>query len=591
MPAKYGGRLSSVLDVKMSEGNNQDYHAKAGVGLIMSRLSVEGPIVKDRSSFIVSGRRSYFDVFLALSPNEGIRNNILYFYDLNAKTNYRFDDNNRIYLSGYFGRDKLGFADFFGIDWGNATGTLRWNHLFNDRLFLNTSVIYSDYDYGIEINTGNDDSRWVSGQQVLGLKLDFDYYPSPKHTLSYGYQAFAYRFAPGEWASVGQNSTLVDYSLIKKAALEQSLYIGDEFKASPKLNVQYGARLTHFMNTGKTQVYSYSTNTPMDTRDITDTTAYDWGEPVKSYFIPEPRLALRYKINELSSIKASYNRNAQFLQVASTSSAGLPIDKWIPADRYIQPLIGDQVALGYFRNLFGSFEGSVEVYYKHMENVADFRSDADLFQSDALETEILTGFGWAYGLELSLEKNVGKTTGQVSYTLSDTRRKIEGINLDIPYSPRYNRPHNFTMYVLHQITPRMTASLVWTYQSGVAVSFPSGGYVVTEGGQKQQQGNAVAVYEEGKRNAYRFPAYHRLDLSMDYDFKSKLWGMKQNINVSVYNVYGRNNPFTYSFSDVYNNDLNAVITNPGEINTRSAEAIRTTLLGVVLPSISYNLEF
>lgn len=583
IPARYGGRLASILDIQMKEGNNKRLALTGGIGSISSRLTVEGPLKKDESSFILSGRRTYADLFLKLSGNEDINSNTLYFYDFNAKANYKLNDKNRIFLSGYFGRDRFGVADLFGMDWGNATATVRWNHLFSDKLFLNTSAIYSNFDYGFDIDTDAAEFTWNARLKEYNLKLDFTYFPDPKNTLDFGYQATLHKFDPAKIIP-GGDTNFEPLLLDDKYALEQAVYIGNNQQVSERLSLEYGLRYSAFQHIGPGTVYEYEEGKPYDDETITNTIAYETLENIKFYHGLEPRLGARYLLTANSSLKASYNRMRQYLQIASNATAGLPIDRWIPADRYVKPLVGDQVALGYFRNLRqNTIEASVEVYYKWMQNVIDFKSGSDILLNNNIETEISEGKGWAYGSEFMLRKNTGRTTGWISYTLARARRQIEDINSGLPYNARYDRTHNLAIVGTYQVNPRLSISGNWVYSTGTAVSFPAGRY--------QLNGQSVPYYDPLKRNAYRMPDYHRLDLSAVLEGKNKKNRRWQNSwSFSIYNVYARKNPFSITFQEVINNDPNFDPEEDGPIETREYGAVKTYLFSII-PAITYNFEF
>lgn len=581
IPAKFGGRLSAILDIQMKEGNNKSLEVSGGLGTVSSRLTVEGPLKKGESSFILSGRRTYADLFLKLSDNEDINNNTLYFYDFNAKANYRLNDNNKLFLSGYFGRDRFGIADQFGLDWGNATATLRWNHLFSDKLFLNTSAIFSNFDYGFDIDTETTGFNWNARLKEYNLKFDFTLFANPKNTLDFGYQAALHQFEPAKITFSGSTS-FQPLLLDDKYALEQAMYVGNEQQFTERLSVNYGLRYSVFQHIGPGIVYEYEEGKPFDDETITNTIEYDALENIKFYHGLEPRLGARYTLTTNSSLKASYNRMRQYLQVASNATAGLPIDRWIPADRYVKPLIGDQVAMGYFRNLRNnSLETSVEIYYKWMQNIIDFKSGSDILLNNNIETEISEGKGWAYGTEFMVKKNMGKLTGWVSYTLSRTRRQVADINGGLPYNARYDRRHDVSIVGTYQISPRLSVSGVWVYASGTAVSFPAGRY--------ELNGQSIPYYDPLKRNGYRMPAYHRMDLSIVLDGKkTKRW--KSSWNLSFYNLYGRKNPFSITFQEVTNNDPRFDPEEDGPILTQEFAAVKTYLFGII-PSLTYNFKF
>ncbi len=583
IPARFGGRLSSILDIQMKEGNNKKFAMSGGIGSISSRLTLEGPIVKDKSSFIISGRRTYADLFLRLSPNEDINSNVLYFYDLNAKANYRIDEKNRIFVSGYFGRDVFDFDDTFGLDWGNATVTTRWNHLFNERLFLNTTLLFSNFGYGFNIDDGVQTFEWKSNLQEVGGKLDFTYFINPNNTLSFGSNTIVHRFAPAT-ITPGDNSIFTDFSLDNRYAIEQAFHIGNDHKINDKLFLQYGLRYSLFENVGPGKVFLYEEGVPRSDETLIDSISYDRLEKINLYHGLEPRFAMRYMLSKSSSIKASYNRMRQYIQIASNSTAGLPIDRWIPADNYIEPLIGDQIALGYFRNFKdNTFETSVEVYYKWMDNLIDFKPAAEILLNNNIETEIFSGRGWAYGAEFLVRKNVGQTTGWLGYTISKTERQIPGINGGKKYNAKYDRTHDISLVVNHQLNQRITLSANWVYATGQAVSFPVGRYNI--------DGRSIPYYDDFSRNADRMPDYHRLDLSMTLEAKNKKQKRWQGSwSFSIYNAYARKNAFSITFEDIVNDDVSYNPDEDGPETSRRPGAVKLYLFSLI-PSVTYNFTF
>ncbi|MFP4089615.1 MAG: TonB-dependent receptor [Cyclobacteriaceae bacterium] len=582
IPARFGGRISSILDIQMKDGNKKKLSLSGGIGSISSRLTVEGPLKKDESSFILSGRRTYADLFLRLSPDEDINQNILYFYDFNAKANYRVGEKNRFFLSGYFGRDRFGISDLFGLNWGNATATLRWNHLISDRLFLNTSLIYSNFDYGFDFDTDIAEFTWQSGLLAYNAKFDFNYFLNPENSIDFGYQTIYHTFAPPSIIP-GEGTNFQPLELDEKFALEQAVYIGNQQQINERLSLEYGLRYSVFQQIGPGTVYEYEEGQPLSDETITNTLEYDAGENIQFYDGLEPRFGARYLLNPRSSVKLSYNRMMQYLQIASNATAGLPIDRWIPADRYIRPLIGDQIAAGYFRNFASNtIEASVEVYYKWMENIIDFKSGSDILLNNNIETEVSEGVGWAYGTEFMVKKDVGRTTGWVSYTLSRARRRVEDINGGRAYNARYDRTHDFSLVLSHQMNPRLTLSGTWVYSSGTAVSLPSGRYRV--------DGQSIPFYDPLRRNAYRMPDFHRMDLSVVLEGKKKegrRW--EDSWSFSVYNAYARKNPFTITFEEVYNEDPDFE-PEDGEIVSSRQAAVKTYLFSII-PSVTYNFKF
>ncbi|AHM61127.1 TonB-dependent receptor [Flammeovirgaceae bacterium 311] len=561
MPSEYGGRLSSVLDINMNEGNNQEYHVNGGIGIISAKLNVEGPIQKGKSSFLLSGRRTYADVFLKLSNDDGISGSSLYFYDLNAKANYTFSDKDRLFVSGYFGRDKLGFQDLFGIDWGNATGTLRWNHLVNDRLFSNTSLIFSDYSYRIDINFNDNEIGITSRITDWNLKQEFQYFPNPQNTIKIGVQSTYHTVVPGEISYRGSAPFNLP-PLQRRYSWENGLYFSNNWNATDKLEIVYGARLSSFSVLGGGDFYGLN-----EQHQVVDTTSYRSGEFVNTYVNLEPRLSAALQLNEKSSVKVSYARTTQNMHLLSNSTTSNPTDKWVPSSNTIKPQIGDQVSAGYFRNFAENrYEFSTEAYYKHMQNQIDYKDGADITNSDVVETELLFGKGRAYGVEFFLKKKYGKFNGWIGYTLSRTERLIDGINDDSWYPARQDRTHDVSIVGIYELNPKWSLSASWVYNTGNAVTFPSGKYRVDE--------QVVFYYTE--RNGYRLPDYHRLDVGATWQLK-KTERFSSELVFSIYNAYGRENPFIINFRE-------------NENNPSMTEAYQVALFKMV-PSVSYNFRF
>ena len=562
MPAQYGGRLSSVLDLRMNDGNNQDYNVSGGIGLISTRLNVEGPIQKDRSSFLVTARRTYADVFLKLSHDSSIRQNKLYFYDLNAKLNYQLGSKDRLYLSGYFGRDVLGVGKTFGIDWGNSTATLRWNHIYSRKLFSNTSLIYSNYDYKISIQSGGDDFDIISKILDYNLKLEYQWYPDSKNNVRFGFNTIFHTITPGE-IRVHQSISVNPTALQKRYSSENAVYATNTSRVSKKINVTYGLRLSTFSVLGNGDYYNIDNN-----GNVIDTISYKSGEVVKTYVNPEPRLAVSYIFNTSQSLKASYVRNTQNLHLISNSTSANPTDKWIANTNIIKPEISDQVSLGYYQNFFHDMvELSVEVYYKTMQNQIDYRDGANIFaNSDAIESQLLFGVGRAYGIEWLFKKKAGKFTGWLAYTLSRTEKKINGINNDQWYPARQDRTHDIAVVGSYQLTPKWTFSANWVFYTGDAVTFPTGKYRI----------NDQTVFYYTERNGYRMPNYHRLDIGATLILKQKKrWSSE--LIFSLYNAYGRENAYTITFRD-------------SQDDPDKTEAVRYALFKFI-PSVSYNFKF
>ncbi|MFI5131719.1 MAG: TonB-dependent receptor domain-containing protein [Chitinophagales bacterium] len=562
MPAQYGGRLSSVLDIKMNDGSNQDYNVSGGIGVISTKLNVEGPLQKDKSSFLVTGRRTYVDVFLKLAKDSALRENRLYFYDLNAKLNYQLSDRDRLYLSGYFGKDVLGVGKTFGIDWGNSTGTLRWNHIFNRKLFANTSLIFSNYNYNISIQSGGDDFDILSKIQDWNLKQEYQWFPDNKNNIRFGFNTIYHTIAPGE-IKVHQSISVNAAALQKRYSSENALYITNTWKASNKLNLTYGLRLSFFSVLGKGDYYNID-----DDGKVTDTISYSNGEIVKTWFNPEPRLAASYVFNASTSVKASYVRNVQHLHLISNSTSSSPTDKWVANTNIIKPEISDQVSIGYYKNLsHDRYELSVETYYKTMQNQIDYRDGADIFaNTDAIESQLLFGKGRAYGIEWLLKKKTGKFTGWLAYTLSKTEKKIDGINSNHWYNARQDRTHEISIVGSYQLNRKWILSANWVFYTGDAVTFPAGKYHI----------NDQTVFYYTARNNYRMPNYHRLDVGATWTLKQKK-KFSSELVFSLFNAYGRENAYTINFRD--NKD-----------DPDRTEAVQVALFKFI-PSVTYNFKF
>jgi len=557
-PAQYGGRLSSVMDIKMNDGNDQTYHASGGIGLISSRLNLEGPIVKDKGSFLISARRTYADIFLGLSNSATTRESKLYFYDLNAKFNYKFSDKDRIYLSGYYGKDVLGLGDLFGINWGNATATLRWNHIFNSKLFSNTSLIYSDYNYNINVNTGGINASLLSVIRDFNLKEELNYYISPTNSLDFGLNSIYHIITPGQFNG---NISVPSQSLTH--SWENAVYITDKWKASSKLNFDIGVRVSAFsVISGTNNYYNLDQN-----HNIIDTLHYAPGTIVKTYLNPEPRISGSYQLTSSSSIKAAYSRNAQYLHLLSNSVTSNPTDKWVASNNIIKPEVADQVSLGYFKNLKDDmYECSVETYYKSMQHEVDYKDNAQILTNAPVEPQLLSGQGRAYGVEFMAKKNEGRFTGWISYTLSKTELQINGINNSDWYPAHQDRTNDISIVGMYKLSKRWTVSADFVYYTGDAVTYPSGKYTVD---------NQVVFYYTN-RNEAREPAYNRLDLGATYKLKQHKH-FSSEINISLYNAYGRENPYIINFQ-----------TDPNDAS--KTQAVQTSLFRWV-PSISYNFKF
>ena len=562
MPAQYGGRLSSVVDIKMNDGNNQDYNVSGGLGLISSKLNVEGPLQKGRSSFLVTGRRTYADIFTKLSSDSAIRSNKIYFYDLNAKLNYQLNDKNRLYLSGYFGKDAMGIGETFGINWGNGTGTLRWNHIFSNKLFSNTSLIFSNYKYKISIRSAGDDFDIFSQIRDYNLKQEYQLYANSRNSIRFGFNSIYHIITPGE-VKAALTASVNSSSLQKRYSWENAVFASNTWKASDKVNLTYGIRLSSFSILGEGDYFQLDNE-----GRVIQTTHYERGEFVKTYFNLEPRLAASFVINPRTSFKASYVRNVQNLHLVSNSTSSNPTDKWIANTNIIKPELSDQVSAGYYKDLFnGKIELSIETYYKWMQNQIDYRDGADVFaNNDAIEQQLLFGKGRAYGIEWLLKKKAGKFTGWLSYTLSKTEKLINGINNDQWYNARQDRTHEIAIVGSYAVSPKWTISANWVFYTGEAVTFPAGKYIIDN--------RTVFYYTE--RNGYRMPNYHRLDLGASWQLKQKKrWSSELTFN--IYNTYGRENAYAINFR-------------VNEDDPTKTEAVRLALFRYI-PSISYNFKF
>jgi hypothetical protein len=560
-PAEYGGRLSSVLDIRMKDGNDKKFGVEGGIGIISSHMNIEGPIVKNKGSFSISGRRTYADLFLKISRDTTVNKSILYFYDLNAKANYDINKNNRIYLSGYFGKDVFGYSDIFGLDWGNATGTLRWNHLYSDKLFSNTSIIFSNYDYKIHTNFGTTKGLIISRIQDWNLKQDFEYFINSKYSIKFGFNAIHHQIIPGV-VTLETNSSIQSLNLTHKFAWENAIYISNEYKPETWLSLEFGLRVSAFTIIGPGDFYNYNTD-----GTIADTVKYRSGKIIKTYFNPQPRISANFIISEKSSVKASYARNVQDLHLLSNSTSGNPTDSWIPSSNNVKSEIADQVALGYFRNFNdNNYEFSAEAYFKYLANQIDYKDGAVITLNENAESQLLFGKGRAYGLELFLKKKQGRLNGWIGYTLARTEKQIDGINNGRYYPAKQDRTHDISIVGIYEIAKKWIVSATWVYYTGNAVTFPSGKYMINN--------RVVNYYTE--RNGYRMPAYHRLDIGATWNIK-KTEKFESSLNFSCYNAYGRENAYSITFRQ------------DPEDPTRS-QALQTTLFRWV-PSVTYNIKF
>jgi len=572
IPAQYGGRISSVLDIKMNDGDNKEYKVTGGVGIIATRLTFEGPINKGKGSFIISGRRTYADLFLKVFGPANLKSTQLYFYDFNVKANYELGARDRIYLSGYFGRDAFNFNNTtntnqnFGINWGNTTATLRENHLFTDKLFLNSSLVYSDYSNNISIGAGDAQFLVVTGIRDVSWKEGFEYYASSNNTLKFGTEATFHTFRPGE-VTINTGSTILPRALLsntigRKYGLESGIYISDEWKISKRITLNYGLRYSLFMNLGPGTAYTYDS-----LGNVLDSASYKNNQVIKTYGGLEPRVSMVYVLNDKSSIKASYNRIYQYIQLLSNSTVQTPVDLWIPSSNNVQPQIGDQEAFGYFRNFKNNtYETSVEIYYKNMQHQIDYVPDANLLFNRNIESQLLYGRGYAYGAEFLVKKKYGRLTGWIGYTYSRTLRVFPGIDNGTPYPAKQDIIHDLSVVGMYEINKKWSLSSTFVYYTGYAVTFPSGKYKI----------NGVVYSEYTSRNGYRMPPYNRLDIGATYTIV-KTEKKECSWNFSVYNVYARENAFSIYFQQDPN-------------NPSQTQAVQLSLFRFV-PAITYNFKF
>lgn len=601
IPAKYGGRLSSVLDIRQKEGNMKRLSLSGGVGLLFSRLTIEAPIIKDKVSFIASGRRSYFDIFLPLANQEAIRDSRLYFYDLNGKINWNINENNRVFLSAYSGDDVFNFSELFDTRWGNQTVTARWNHLFSDRLFSNFTAVYSNYNYALGADANGQTFDWGAGIENYTGKVDFTFFANPNNKIEFGWHNTYYNFAPGAAEAsfeVGDDRDTFNFEVPTIPAFETALYLSNEQKIGTRLTLAYGLRWSGFAQLGEGTVYQYPNGSPVDPEDPTvelspiDSTVFGPGEIVRAYHGPEPRFSANYQIDEFSSVKASYMRMRQYIHLISNTTAATPVDIYMPAGQYIRPALADQVGLGYFRNFASNkYESSVEVYYKLFQDLVDFKDEAELLLNNTLETELFIGNGQAYGAEFQIKKKRGAFTGWVSYTLSRVERQVDQINGGDPYPANWDKTHDVSLVMSYDITPKFNISTNFAYMTGRPITYPDGRF----------QWGQVAAPIYTNRNGARTPAYHRLDVSGYYTIPIKrkwmyasplflfqyLWKETDDsleeqsgelgIAFGAYNVYARKNPYSIFFQQ---ND-----------ETGRTEAQQLSIYATIIPYLTINFKF
>lgn len=566
IPAEYGGGLSSILDIRMKEGNSRRYSVSGGIGNISSRFTIEGPIIKDKSSFIISGRRSYADLFLRFSNNEELKNTVLYFYDLNTKVNYTINNKNRLFISGYFGRDVYKYNKEFELNWGNAIGTIRWNHLFSDKLFSNFTLSYINFRYFVEATKDFQGFEWNSNIKDLNFKTDFSLFIKPGNTIKFGMNSIYHKFNPGYVIPIDINDQSVfnEFRLPISNALEHAFYISSENKIGKRIFVRYGLRYSIFQNIGEGTVYNFDNN-----YELVDSTVYEKGKIFNTYAGFEPRFGFRYKINENSSLKASYNRTRQYLHLISSFTPLISLDIWMPSNPNLKPQIADQFALGFFKDFKeNKYETSVEVYYKQMDNQVDYKDNAQILLNPLFESELRIGKAQAYGAEFLVRKFRGKFNGWISYTLSKVERKIAGINNGLPYPPKYDKTHGISIVLFYDASSRLSFSANWVYSTGAAVTLPTGYF--------EYKDMIAPVYTD--RNGARLPDYHRLDISATLKNKQKPGkNNKGSWNFSIYNAYYRKN----AFAIIFRQDAD----DPTKIN-----AYKVYMFGII-PAVTYNFKF
>ncbi|GLB52912.1 collagen-binding protein [Neptunitalea chrysea] len=578
IPAQFGGRVSSVLDVRQKDGNNKNFDVTGGIGVVSSRLALEGPIAKDKSSFLLAGRGSYAHLFLKLADEP----NSAYFYDVNGKVNYQINDRNKLYLSGYYGRDVLKIDGIFENNYGNISANLRWNHVFNDKLFSNTSLIYSKYDFQVIIDFNELD--WVAAIDNYNFKYDLKYYASQNLKLNAGVSSIYYKFNPGEVKPTSETSPINYLKLDQKKALETGIYVSAEHKITDKLTALYGLRYSFFNRLGGQYLNNYANGLPVvynedlgvyEEGEVISETYYDDGDVIESYGNFEPRVGLSYQLNDDSSIKLGYSRTAQYLHLLSNTSAVTPVDVWSPSGKFIKPQLSDQFSAGYFKNINNNkYSLEVETFYKTVDNRIDYVDGSVLIGTNTIETEILTGESRAYGLEVLLKKNKGNLTGWIAYTLSKSEQRTPGgaagglgINDGEWYNTSYDRTHDISVTGSYSLNKKWSLGANLIFQTGRPVTYPNGQY--------EYEGISIANY--AGRNENRLPAYHRIDVSATYTPNKKpdaRW--KGEWVFSIYNLYNRYNAASITFSQ--------------NQATGANEAIRTSIFGIV-PSVTYNFNF
>lgn len=594
IPAEYGGRLSSVLDIRQKDGNKKQIKGKGGIGLIASQFLLEGPIIKDKSSFMIAGRRSYVDIFLPFAPQEQARDATLFFYDLNAKFDYILDEKNKFFLSSYLGRDTFGFGGLFGNSWGNVALNLRWSHQFTDKLFSRLVYVLSKYDYKLEIKPSGSEFEWISNILNNSIKYKFLYNLDNNNTFKWGADATLIDFEPGEIRPTTSNSRVKNQRLDQKHALSADYFVSHKWQVAENFGIEYGLRLSTFFRLGPEKIRLYENDKPNKWNGVryVENCAgscvegkeqfKDYGnlEVISDFYGFEPRLLMNYTINDISSVKASYNRNYQYLHLISNSVSPTPLDIWLPSGPYVEPQMADQFSIGYFRN-FELFEEevnvSVETFYKKLENVVDYIDYARLQLNNYIETELLPAEGRAYGLEVSIKKNQGKLRGAINYTLSRSERRTNveegtGVSFNDWYLAPFNKTHDLSVQVSYDVTDKLTLSSNFVYYTGLPVNLPTQAYFFD---------NKLVLHYTGERNADVLEDYHRVDLSAVYtfDYDPEDDWFEQDVVLSVYNVYNRFNLASLQFRQM-----------TGQLNSAGIQAEKLAFFGII-PTVTWNFKF
>jgi len=561
MPAEFGGRLSSVLDVQMYDGNAKELTVQGGLGLISSRLKVEGPLIDSNGSFMISARRTYIDLFLKASKDSTLKGSSLYFYDLNAKANYHFGSNNTLYISGYTGKDVIGLQNLFGTNWGNTTGTIRFNHIFSPKLFSNTSLIYSNYNYVIQSFESEDSFEVTSKISDVNFKEDFQYALNDKHNIKFGLNVVHHTITPGDISSSSNSFNTI--SVQNRYGYENALYASDDWKASDKLSVMYGLRMSGFFLLGPGTFNTYDA-----AGDVTSSKNYTSGQDVKNYFNLEPRFSASYQLTDESSWKLSYNRNTQNIHVLTNSTTSSPTDVYVMSSNNIKPEIADQVSTGWFKNFNDNiFEFSAEIYYKLLQNQIDYKDGAQLIANQDIESQLVYGSGRAYGLELFLKKKYGRFNGWIGYTLSKTEDKFAAINDGNYFPATQDRTHDLSVVGIYKLSNRWSFSGTFIYQTGDAVTYPTGKY--STGG--------LTTFSYSGRNGFREPATNRLDIGATLEGK-KHKKYESSWTFGLYNVYASREPYSITFQD-------------SKTVPNTTEAVETSIFATVIPSVTWNFKF